>query len=85
MSNNKMIADKTIKYDPEKSILKHKIGDTIRLNEAGFTSLFHAFLLKLRRNTPNLAYSSCSRLRCMNTVSSQRPNLKPTSFSNPAS
>ncbi len=31
-----MCADKTIKYDPAKSVLKCRIGDKITLNEADF-------------------------------------------------
>ena len=35
-NKNKMAADKTIKYDAAKSVLKYKIGDAIRLNEEAF-------------------------------------------------
>ena len=46
-NNNKMCADRTIKYDPAKSVLKHEIGDTIKLNEESFTSLFKAFFAEI--------------------------------------
>lgn len=36
-------ADKTIKYDPEKSVLKIKIGDEIKIEEEGFNALSAAF------------------------------------------
>jgi len=32
-NNNMMCADKTIKFDPAKSVLKYRIGDEIKLNE----------------------------------------------------
>jgi len=38
-----MGVDKTIKYDPESSILKYKVGDEIKLSEAGFLLLNKAF------------------------------------------
>ncbi len=42
-NDNKMGVDKTIKYDPESSILKYKVGDEIKLSEAGFLLLNKAF------------------------------------------
>ncbi len=36
-------ADKTIKYDPAKSVLKLKIGEPIRLAEADFARLARAY------------------------------------------
>jgi hypothetical protein len=42
-SNGVMSADKTIKYSPEKSILKLQIGDEIKLTESDFVLLFKAF------------------------------------------
>jgi hypothetical protein len=44
-----LTADKTIKYDPEASILKLKIGDEIRIGEARFLALFRAYFAELRR------------------------------------
>ena len=42
-------ADKTIKYTPETSVLKLRIGDEIRLDEARFLQLVDAFFAELRR------------------------------------
>jgi hypothetical protein len=42
-NKNKMAADKTIKYDAAKSVLKYKIGDAIRLIAEAFATLFEAF------------------------------------------
>jgi hypothetical protein len=42
-----MTADKTIKFDPAKSILKLKIGDEIKLSEADFVLLSRAFFAEL--------------------------------------
>jgi hypothetical protein len=38
-----LAADKSIKYKPETSVLKLKIGDPIRLDEAQFVALSNAF------------------------------------------
>ncbi len=38
-----MSADKTIKYNPSKSILKLQIGEEIKLTESDFVRLFRAF------------------------------------------
>ncbi len=46
--NHKMCADKTIKLDSAKSILKYKVGDEIKLNEAAFVLIYKAFLLSLK-------------------------------------
>jgi hypothetical protein len=44
MTNNSIfIADKTIKYHPEKSVLQYKNGKPIKLNHAYFTVLSKAF------------------------------------------
>lgn len=40
INNNKMLVDKTIKLNPEKSVLKYKAGKEIKLNEAGFFKNF---------------------------------------------
>jgi hypothetical protein len=48
-NNNIMCADKTIKYDPAKSVLKYRIGDEIKLNEADFTLLSSAFFAEIER------------------------------------
>ena len=42
-----MCADKTIKFDPTKSVLKCRVGDKISLNEADFTRLYSAFLSEI--------------------------------------
>ena len=42
-----MSADKTIKYDPAKSMLKSRIEDKITLKEADFTRLCAAFLTEI--------------------------------------
>jgi hypothetical protein len=42
-------ADKTIKYTPETSVLKLRIGDEIRLDEKQFLALFEAFFAETRR------------------------------------
>lgn len=46
-NKNKMAADKTIKYDAAKSVLKYEIGDAIRLNEEAFVTLFKAFFAEI--------------------------------------
>jgi hypothetical protein len=46
-NNNRMGADKTIKYDPAKSVLKYRVGDEIKLNEAGFILLSSAFFAEI--------------------------------------
>jgi hypothetical protein len=40
-------ADKTIKYSPEKSVVKLKIGDKIKLAESAFIALFNAFFAEI--------------------------------------
>jgi hypothetical protein len=40
-------ANKTIKYNPAKSILKLQIGDPIKLKEADFIPLFKAFFAEI--------------------------------------
>jgi hypothetical protein len=43
-SNNNIVgADKTIKYVPAKAVLKHEVGDEIRLSEADFSLLAEAY------------------------------------------
>jgi hypothetical protein len=46
-NNSKMIADKTIKLDSDKSVLKYKVDDEIRLNEADFVRLADAFFAEI--------------------------------------
>ncbi|USK33188.1 hypothetical protein LIT25_22055 [Bacillus sp. F19] len=48
-NNNKMSADKTIKYDPAKSVLNYKIGDEIKLSEKDFKLLSEAFFAEIER------------------------------------
>jgi len=45
LMNNKGIftADKTIKLNPSKSVLKYEVGDAIKLNEADFLLISEAF------------------------------------------
>ena len=45
--NHKMCVDKTIKLDSTKSILKYKVGDEIKLNEAAFVLIYKAFFTEL--------------------------------------
>ncbi len=42
-----LTADKTIKYQPEESVLKLKLGDKIELNEAAFVALSKAFFAEI--------------------------------------
>jgi hypothetical protein len=42
-NNNKMCTDKTIKYNPAKSVLKYRVGDEIKLNKAGFFTTIKSF------------------------------------------
>ncbi len=42
-----MCTDKTNKYNPEKSAVKLKIGDEIRLTEPDFALLFRAFFAEI--------------------------------------
>lgn len=46
-NNNRMCADKTIKFDPAKSILKYPVGDEIKLKEADFIRLSSAFFAEI--------------------------------------
>ena len=46
-NNNMMCADKTIKFDPAKSVLKYRVGDEIKLNEADFMLLSSAFFVEI--------------------------------------
>lgn len=44
MNNDGIVtADKTIRLDPAKSLLKYQVGDRIKLNEADFSLLSKAF------------------------------------------
>jgi hypothetical protein len=50
MINNSVVgADKTIKMDPERSVLKLQVGDTITLTEVQFTRLSKAFFDEIER------------------------------------
>lgn len=46
-NNNKMCADKTIKFEPAKSVLKYEVGDEIKLNEADFLLIYKAFFAEI--------------------------------------
>ncbi len=39
--------NKTIKYSPEKSVVKLQIGDEIKLTESAFAALFKAFFAEI--------------------------------------
>lgn len=47
--DNKLSLDHTIKYDPARSVLKYRIGDEIKLNEAEFILLSSAFFADLEK------------------------------------
>jgi len=48
INNNSILCmDKTIKYDPAKAILKYRIGDEIKLNEAEFIRFASAFFSEI--------------------------------------
>lgn len=48
MNNHGVLQDdKTIKYEPAKSVLKYAIGDQIKLTEADFVRLAAAFLTEI--------------------------------------
>jgi len=42
-------ADKTIKYEPETSVSKLAVGDSIALDQATFTALCDAFFAEIQR------------------------------------
>lgn len=46
-NKNILAADKTMKYVPEKSVLKIKIGDEIRISEEEFNTLSTAFFREI--------------------------------------
>ena len=46
-NDGEMGADKTIKIDPAKSVLKYRVGDKIRLNEADFILLSSGFFAEI--------------------------------------
>jgi len=48
ISNKEILAaDKTIKYNPDKSVVKYKIGDEIKLHESDFVQLASAFFAEI--------------------------------------
>jgi hypothetical protein len=51
-NKGRMSANKTIRYNPETSILKLKAGDEIRLNADDFAYLAAAFLDEIERRYP---------------------------------
>jgi hypothetical protein len=46
-NNNMMCADNTIKLNLTKSVLKYKVGDEIKLNEANFLLLSNTFFTEI--------------------------------------
>ncbi len=44
-----MSADNTIKFNPDKSVLKYNVEDEIKLNEADFLRLFKAYFAEIER------------------------------------
>jgi hypothetical protein len=46
-NNCKMLADKSIKLDPARSILKYQVGDEIKLSENDFTAIAEAFFKEI--------------------------------------
>jgi hypothetical protein len=51
-NKGRMSADKTIRYKPEMSILKFKIGDEIRLDADDFVRLSTAFFDQIEKKYP---------------------------------
>lgn len=47
LNHGVMFADKTIKFNPAKSILKLQVGDEIKLTESDFVHLFAAFFAEI--------------------------------------
>jgi len=60
-NNNVVRADKTIRFDPAKSVLKYRVGDEIKLNEADFVRLLRPSLLKSKLNTCDTATAVSGR------------------------
>lgn len=46
-TGGRMPADKTIKYDPDRSVVKYKVGDRIALRVEDITRLAKAFLAEI--------------------------------------
>ncbi len=46
-NHNLMGADRTIKYDPAKSVLKYRVGDEIELNDAELIRLSSSFFAEI--------------------------------------
>ncbi len=44
-----MSADKTIQYSPEKSVVRLKTGDEIKLTESDFVALFKALFAEIEK------------------------------------
>jgi hypothetical protein len=51
-NNATMVADKTIKMNPETTVLKYELGDAITLNEDDFRRLAKAFLSEIEIKFP---------------------------------
>ena len=49
MAQPSALGDKSIKLSPEKSVLKHQIGDEIKLTEADFVRISGAFFEEIER------------------------------------
>jgi hypothetical protein len=46
---NRFTAEKAIRYDPAKSVLKYKEGDEIRIKELDFSKLSNAFFREIEK------------------------------------
>ena len=48
-NDEKLMADGTAPLDPESSVLKYELGNTIRIDEAAFRQLYEAFFTDLEK------------------------------------
>ncbi len=49
LNDGVLAADSTIKYQPDKSVLKYKIGDELKLDEAAFVALSGAYFAEIEK------------------------------------
>jgi hypothetical protein len=81
-NGGRMSANGTIRYKPETSILKFKVGDEIRLNADDFARLSGAFLDEIEKKypQPSLPMNPCPVARPPPVLSSSRsgvPHIRP--------